>query len=97
MRREQAIKLIRNEHATLKDQFFVKSLLLFGGVARDEARPGSDIDFIVEFTQPVGFFHFIALKQYLEEILSCDVDLGTYRSLKPFIKKRVLDEAVLVA
>lgn len=39
----------------------------------------------------------IALKQYLEKILGCEVDLATYRSLKPYIKQQVLEEAVLVS
>lgn len=96
MKRDQAIKLIRAEKETIQRQYLVKSLLLFGSVARDQAMPGSDIDLIVEFNQTVGLFHFIALKQYLEEILGCKVDLATYRSLKPYIKQQVLEEAVLV-
>jgi len=96
MKRDQAIKLIRAEKETIRRQYLVKSLLLFGSVARDQAMPGSDIDLIVEFNQPVGLFHFIGLKQYLEEILGCKVDLATYRSLKPNIKQQVLEEAVLV-
>lgn len=96
MKRDQAITLIRAEQETIRSQYLVKSLLLFGSVARDQAMPGSDIDLIVEFNQPVGLFHFIGLKQYLEEILGCKVDLATYRSLKPHIKQQVLEEAVLV-
>lgn len=97
MKREQVIKLIKQESETLKNQYLVKSLLLFGSVARDDARADSDIDLIVEFSQSVGLFHFIALKQYLEKILGCEVDLATYRSLKPYMKKQVLEEAVLVS
>lgn len=97
MKREQVIKLIKLESETLKDQYLVKSLLLFGSVARDDARADSDIDLIVEFSEPVGLFHFIALKQHLEKILGCEVDLATYRSLKPYIKQQVLEEAILVS
>ena len=65
-------------------------------MARDEARLDSDVDILVEFSEPVGLFLFIELKQYLEEILGCKVDLGTPRSLKPYLKDRVMDEAIHV-
>jgi predicted nucleotidyltransferase len=70
---------------------------LFGSAARNEARPESDIDFLVEFSQPVGLFQFIGLKQYLESLLGRPVDLGTVASLKPRLKETVLREMVYVA
>jgi predicted nucleotidyltransferase len=42
----------------------------------------------------VGLFTFIELKDYLEEILNCSVDLGTPQSLRPYLKDIVLREAV---
>ncbi|MDY7013313.1 MAG: nucleotidyltransferase family protein [Cyanobacteriota bacterium] len=74
--------------------FAVKTLLLFGSVARDEAHAESDVDLLVEFEQPVGLLTFIGLKQYLEEILGCSVDLGTPNSLRPYLKETVLKEAI---
>lgn len=96
MKREQAVNLLRQKQTDLSEQYHVASLTLFGSVARDEARSDSDIDILVEFSQPVGLFHFIELKQRLEEILGCKVDLGTPRSLKPYIKDQVLREAIRV-
>ncbi len=74
----------------------VKSLALFGSVARDESTSESDVDLLVEFEHPVGLFDFIGLQQYLESLLGCKVDLGTTRSLKPYLKDQVLQEAILV-
>ena len=65
-------------------------------MARDEAQPESDVDILVEFSQPVGLFHFIELKQYLEGFLGCQVDLGTNRSIKPYIKDKIMHEAIRV-
>jgi hypothetical protein len=65
-------------------------------VARDEARPGSDIDILVEFNQWIGLFHSIELQQHLEDILGCKVDLGSPRSLKLYLKEQVMQEAILV-
>ena len=96
MKREQAIDLLHQKQDELSTRFHVASLSLFGSVARDEARMESDVDILVEFSQPVGLFHFIELKQYLEEVLGCSVDLGTPRSLKPYIKESIIQEAIRV-
>jgi uncharacterized protein len=96
MKRSEACKILNAHRQELVNRFNVASLSLFGSVARDEARAGSDVDLLVEFEQPVGLFKFIELQQYLEAILGCKVDLGTPRSLKPYLKDQVLQEAIRV-
>ncbi|WAS04853.1 nucleotidyltransferase family protein [Gloeomargaritales cyanobacterium VI4D9] len=91
--RQLVIQTLVNHKEQLK-RFAVSTLLLFGSVARDEAHPESDVDLLVEFEKPVGLFTFIELKEYLEEILHCPVDLGTPQSLRPALKDAVLEEAI---
>lgn len=93
MRQQDALSVLVSHRSTLKN-FGVKSLMLFGSVARDEARSDSDVDLLVEFDRPVGLFTFVRLKRYLEEILECSVDLGTPDSLKPYLQEPVLREAI---
>ncbi len=97
MDRSQAVLLLQSHREELYEQYHVASLSLFGSVARNEARLDSDIDILVEFSQPVGLLHFIALQQRLEEILGCKVDLSTYRSLRSGVKENILREAIRVA
>jgi len=77
----------------------VRSLAVFGSVARDEATDASDVDILVEFEEGarVGLFAFIELKQFLEHLLGRSVDLGTPDTLRPRIRDRVLKEAIRVA
>ena len=75
----------------------VKSLSIFGSLARGEFGPGSDIDLLVEFSEPVGFFRLIELKQYLERLFERDVDLATPDALRPEIKDQILKEAIRAA
>ena len=96
MKQEVVIHLLKQKNAELAKQFGVKSLLLFGSVARNEATTASDIDLLVEFNRPVGYFGLFALQDYLEELLGCRVDLGTPDSLKSHIRDRVLGEAIHV-
>ncbi len=97
MRREVVIHTLEREKARLESQFGVKSLLLFGSVARDEAGTGSDVDLLVEFNKPVGYFGLFSLQDYLENLLGCPVDLGTPDSLKPRLRERVMGDLIRVA
>ena len=69
---------------------------LFGSVAREQAKPDSDVDFLVEFSKPIGFFDFFRVQHYLEDILGCNVDLGTFDALKEHLRKPVSEELVRV-
>lgn len=75
----------------------VRTLSVFGSVARGEAGDASDIDLLVEFDRPVGLFHFVTVKERLESLLDLPVDLVTPRGLKAPLRDRVLAEARRVA
>ncbi len=97
MKRKDVIRILNEHTAELTGRYGVKSLALFGSVARDQASPISDVDLLVEFDRPVGLFGLFALQEYLENLLGCPVDLGTPDSLKPRIRDQVLSERVYVA
>jgi len=97
MRRNEVICILKEHQKDIAEKYGVKSLALFGSVARDEAKMTSDVDLLVEFDRPVGLFGLFALQDYLETLLGCPVDLGTPDSLKPRIRSSVLAECVYVA
>ena len=97
MKQDVVLQTLKQKNAEMTKQFGVKSLQLFGSVARNEATPTSDVDLLVEFNRPVGYFGLFALQDYLEKLLGCRVDLGTPDSLKPYIKERVMGELIRVA
>ncbi|MFN3742892.1 MAG: nucleotidyltransferase family protein [Anaerolineales bacterium] len=61
MKREFILQILKQRQAELTQRFGVKSLFLFGSVARDEASTSSDVDLLVEFNRPVGYFGFTSL------------------------------------
>ena len=93
LKRNDVLALLNTSKPELK-RFKVKSLLIFGSVARDEANNESDVDLLVEFEQVVGLLTFVRLQRYLETILNCKVDLGTTDSLKAHLREAVLHEAI---
>jgi hypothetical protein len=96
MEKEQTMRVLSEHLNEIRHRFGVESLALFGSVARDEARPDSDLDVLVTFKQTPGLFGFMELKQYLEQLMSCSVDLVTARALKKQLKEKILREAINV-
>jgi predicted nucleotidyltransferase len=97
MRRSEVLSVLRAHRERLRSEHGVKSLTLFGSVARDEAQPSSDVDLLVEFDRPTGYFGLVRLQLRLQELLGCAVDLGTPGSLGPAMRQRIAKEAIRVA
>jgi len=92
--KEEILKTMKKELPYLKEKFKVRSIGIFGSYVRGEQTKTSDIDMLVEFEAPVGFFKFIDLEDYLSEKLRVKVDLVTPDALKPLIKSHIIEEAV---
>ena len=96
MRRDDAVAIL-NAHRDELKRFRVRSLSLFGSVARDEAQPGSDVDVLVEFDGPATLDGFLDLKDFLEASLGEPVDLITRSSIKPRFASIIDSDLVRVA
>jgi predicted nucleotidyltransferase len=97
MRRADVIALISARREELARLFGVRSLSLFGSVARDEARPDSDVDVLVEFDGPTTFDAHMGLLVFLEDLLGCRVDVVTLKGLKPRLRVLIDRDLVRVA
>ena len=72
----------------------IRRLALFGSVLRDDFRPDSDIDVLVEFEPGhTPGFGFITIQDELSAMLGRRVDLNTPDSLSRFFRDRVLRDA----
>jgi predicted nucleotidyltransferase len=96
MDRQQIILLLKSRKRTLK-KYGVRSLSVFGSVARNRIRKHSDVDLLVEFNQPVGLFEFARLQIYLEKVLGREVDLVTPQALRKELRETILREAIRAA
>ncbi|MBO1350692.1 MAG: DUF86 domain-containing protein [Hormoscilla sp. GUM202] len=97
MKRDEALTILTT-HAEEIQNYGVKSLAMFGSVARNEGRPDSDLDLLVEWEsgKRIGWSDFVEIQQYLENILACQVDLVVPKELKPRLRDRILREALPV-
>ncbi len=87
---------LRQQLPDLAEQFHVRSLGIFGSVARGEDRPESDLDLLVSFDSTPSLLSFLALERALSDRLGRKVDLVMRDALKPQIGQRVLAEVIAV-
>ena len=92
---EECIDTIKANTETIVQHFEVRSLRLFGSLARNEQRESSDVDVCVEM--PPDIFLLIGLKQYLEELLDCNVDIiRIHRNMDDFLKNQIEQDGIYI-
>jgi hypothetical protein len=86
--------LLAIARADLFHRYPLRRLGIFGSLARGEAHANSDIDLLVEFTEPVGF-EIVDLALELEALLDHPVDLVSWKALsprmRPYVEKDLID------
>lgn len=90
-------KLITDNQIAIKKlakQHGIKTICLFGSMAKDEASDSSDVDFLVELEQGRDLFDLGELLMDLQALLQRKVDLVTKTSLHPRLHSQVLNEAL---
>jgi len=97
MRRDDVVAIVGRHGPQLRTEHGVKSLRLFGSVARDEAKPDSDVDMLVEFDRPTGYFGLMRLQSVLESLLGKPVDLTTPAGIRPEMRQGIEQELLRVA
>ena len=76
-------------------QHHIRWLALFGSVLRDDFRPDSDVDVLVEFEpeQRYTYFTLAQIEDDLSGLLGRRVDLHMPKTLHPFLRDKVLGQA----
>jgi predicted nucleotidyltransferase len=95
--RAEVLATLHAHRTEIGDRLGVRELGLFGSAARDELRPESDIDVLVEFDGPATFERYLALKDFLERALSRPVDVVTTGGLKPRARRHVERDLIRLA
>lgn len=93
--REHCIDTLTKASPTLRAEYGVKSLRVFGSVARGETKADSDVDLFVDM--PPKALKMVALKYYLQDILGRGVDLVRSRStLDPFFLSEIDRDGITI-
>lgn len=86
----------REEILNVAARHGARNLRVFGSFARGEERPDSDIDLLVEMAPDRSLLDLIAIKYALEDITHRRVDVVTEKALSPYIRDRILQDAVSI-
>ncbi len=75
----------------LAAKFHVSRIGYFGSFANDKQNENSDLDILVEFSEPIGW-EFFTLERFLEQSFGIPIDLVTKNALKERIKDSILNQ-----
>jgi uncharacterized protein len=85
-------KILNTQKPFLREKYKVAEIGVFGSFVRNEQRPDSDVDILVDFEGKIDLFDLLDLEEYLVELFGRKVDLVTRKTLKPYIGQRILAE-----
>jgi len=89
---------LREQKPYLAEKFGVKIVGVFGSYVRQEQKPDSDLDLLIELDRPskISLIGLVELENYLSQVLGVKVDLAIKTNLKKRIGKRILQEVIPV-
>ena len=88
------LRQLKDEILRIARKHNAEKVYVFGSCARKEETPESDVDLLVEFNQNATLFDQVEIQDDVESLLNCVVDVVSKRGLHPYIKQRVLAEAI---
>lgn len=92
----QLVKAKREEIQRIAAKHGARNVRVFGSVARGDARPESDVDFLIEAGPVTSSWFPAGLILDLEDLLGRHVEVVTEQGLDPLLRERVLREAIPV-
>jgi hypothetical protein len=75
------------------NRYHVKTLRVFGSVARGKLRAESDVDLLVTFSKPTSLLRLVGLERELSAVIGRKVDLLTRESVSPYLRNRIVKES----
>jgi predicted nucleotidyltransferase len=90
---DEILDKLQKQMPELRERYGVASLGVFGSHARGEAKPGSDIDTLVEMDGPT-FDRYMELKFHLEALLQTPVDVVLVDTVKPRLQPYIEHEVL---
>jgi predicted nucleotidyltransferase len=89
-------KIITTHRITLRDRYKVERIGIFGSCVRGDTHRGSDVDVLVEFSEPVSLLQLVSVENYLTDLVGIRVDVVPKEDIRRELKDRILNEAVYV-
>ncbi len=92
----EQLRARRTELLALANTYKAENVRVFGSVARGEANENSDVDLLVHFRPGASLFDLMDLQEASTALLNTKVDVISDRGLSPYLKDRILNDAIPV-
>ena len=90
------VKLLKDKIVPILKENNVEKAGVFGSYARGEQTGSSDIDILVEVSDKFSLLFLVSLKRLLSDAVKKDVDLVEYSTIRPELKKQILNEEIRI-
>ncbi|MEW5961672.1 MAG: nucleotidyltransferase family protein [Chloroflexota bacterium] len=89
-------QILQAQKPFLYEKYGVTEIGVFGSYVRGEQRPDSDVDILIELTDPprISLMGLVNLEYYLSDLLGMKVDVAIKKNLKKRIGRRILQEVI---
>ena len=91
-------QILQTQKPFLYEKYGVTNIGVFGSYVRGEQRPDSDVDILIELTDPprISLMGLVNMEDYLSDQLGLKVDVAIKKNLRKRIGQRILQEVVLL-
>ncbi len=94
-KKEQILSILKKNKSQLYSKYPIRSMALFGSIAREEDSESSDIDIMIDVNGEIGI-RFVDLADEIESLLNHDVDLVSKNAIKPKYFKVIKNDLIYV-
>jgi uncharacterized protein len=92
--RDEVLQILANQKLSLLETYQITRIGVFGSYAREQQTESSDLDVLVDYSQPPTLPKLVELRDELSQMVALNVDVVTQNGLKPRIRDRVLSEVI---
>ena len=91
---DRSLKEKRGDVLRIAANHGARDVRVFGSRARGQAHRDSDLDLLITLEKGKSLLDIVAIKQDIEDLLGYKVDVVTEAAISPYMRDRILEEAV---
>lgn len=89
----QRLDALKPQMLAVASRHGASNLRIYGSIATGDEHPSSDLDLLVDLPEEQSLLGLIGLRQDLEDLLGCSVDVTEADTLHPLIRTQILEQA----
>lgn len=87
---------LRSQAESIKNEYSIEIIGVFGSVARGDSKSSSDIDILIGYEAPPTLFMLAKLEDHLTTLLESKVDIVSEYSLRDFVRQSIMKDVIIL-